>query len=466
MGPACWEVAQLEQLIEAGMSVARFDFSGGDHEGHLACLNRLREAARNKKRDIAVMLDTKGPLICTGLLSSETISLRKGGTLILTSDYSYQGDSQKVACSYPSLTSVPPGQTVLIDDGKLELTVLSVGDGEVSCRIETSAEIGEKMNVRFPGMEVDLPTLTEKDIDDIQNWGCKHGVDFVAATLVRKDSDVSAIRATLSSHPDIKIISKIENLEGLQNYKSILTATDGVMICRSSLGMEIPPEKVFLAQKKLIREANIAGKPIVCASQMLESMLVNPRPTRAECSDVANAVMDGADCVMLDGETARGEHPMACVRFLSRTVCEAEASLNYKSLFQAVRNSTLKEFGTLSISESIASSSVKMAIDIKAKAIIVCSESGSTARQIAKFRPGMPIIVLTTQETTARQCNGMLRGTETKIVQSIHDLGTVVSDTVEAFKAEGVAKNGDPIVVVHGASPVAGATNTMKIEYA
>jgi len=466
MGPACWEVPQLEQLIEAGMSVARFDFSHGDHDGHLACLNRLREAARNKKKDIAVMLDTKGPEIVTGLLSSETISLRKGATLILTSDYSHEGDSQKLAVNYPSLASVSDGQTILIDDGKLELTVLSVGEGEVSCRIETNAEIGAKSTVHFPGMPVDVPTLTEKDIDDIQNWGCKHGVDFIAASLIRKASDISTVRTALSTHPKTKIISKIENLEALQNYQSILSATDGVMICRSSLGMEIPPEKVFLAQKKLIREANIAGKPIVCAAQMLESMLVNPRPTRAECSDVANAVMDGADCVMLSGETARGEHPVGCVRFMSRTVCEAEASLNYKSLFQAVRNSTLKEFGKLSISESIASSSVKTAIDIKAKAIIVCSESGSTARQIAKFRPGMPIIVLTTQETTARQCNGMLRGVQTKIVDNIHDLDTRVSDTVEAFKAEGVAKNGDPIVVVHGASPVAGATNTMKIEYA
>merc|ERR1719503_424032 len=250
--------------------------------------------------------------------------------------------------------------------------------------------------MNLPGVVVDLPTLTEKDINDIQNFGVKHGVDFIAASFVRKASDVHKIREVLGEEgKQIKIICKIENLEGLENYSTILDATDGIMVARGDLGMEIPPEKVFLAQKMMIREANIAGKPVVTATQMLESMVTNPRPTRAECSDVANAVLDGTDCVMLSGETANGEH--------------FEAAVNYDGLYQAVRNSTLAKYGTMTTAESIASSAVKTAIDVGAKAIIVCSESGATARQIAKFRPGMPIIVLTRNGSTARQCYGVVK---------------------------------------------------------
>lgn len=216
----------------------------------------------------------------------------------------------------------------------------------------------------------------------------------------------------------------------------------------------------------MIREANIAGKPVITATQMLESMMMNPRPTRAECSDVANAVMDGTDCVMLSGETANGQRPTESVSVMAKIICEAESSYNYYGFFQAVRNSTLKKYGNFSVSESIACSSVKTAIDIKAKAIIVCSESGVTARQISKFRPGMPITVLTTQDLTARQCHGVLRGVTPKHLDCIVNTDSVVNETVLEFKAAGTAKNGDPIVVVYGASANVGATNTMKIEYA
>merc|ERR1712125_307177 len=216
-------------------------------------------------------------------------------------------------------------------------------------------------------------------------------------------SDVHKIREVLGEGSRTQVICKIENLEGIENYHEILAATDGIMVARGDLGMEIPPEKVFLAQKMMIREANIVGKFVITATQMLESMITNPRPTRAECSDVANAVLDGTDCVMLSGETANGEHFEAAVTIMARTCCEAESSINFDSLYQAVRNSTIKKYGHLSTSESIASSAVKTAIDVNAKAIIVCSESGNTARQIAKFRPGMKVFVLTTQKHTATQ---------------------------------------------------------------
>ena len=249
------------------------------------------------------MLDTKGPEIRSGFFKEgKKIELVKGETIVLTSNYSYKGDSKKLACSYESLAkSVRAGQQILVADGSLVLTVLScdIPAGEVTCRIENNASIGERKNMNLPGVVVDLPTLTEKDINDIVNWGIPNDIDFIAASFVRKAEDVIKIREILGEEgKGIKIICKIENQEGMENYDKILEVTDGIMVARGDLGMEIPPEKVFLAQKMMIRKANIAGKPVVTATQMLESMIANPRPTRAECSDVANAVLDGTDAVM------------------------------------------------------------------------------------------------------------------------------------------------------------------------
>eukprot|EP00565_Helicotheca_tamesis_P002004 CAMPEP_0185728836 /NCGR_PEP_ID=MMETSP1171-20130828/4234_1 /TAXON_ID=374046 /ORGANISM="Helicotheca tamensis, Strain CCMP826" /LENGTH=555 /DNA_ID=CAMNT_0028397583 /DNA_START=107 /DNA_END=1774 /DNA_ORIENTATION=+ len=471
MGPACWEVDQIETLIDAGMNIARFNFSHGDHKGHKACLDRLREAANNKNQNVAVMLDTKGPEIRSGFFANgaKNICLTKGDTLTLTTDYDYKGDSHKIACSYPSLpTSVKPGQSILVADGSLVLTVLNcdVEDGEVQCRIENNAKIGERKNMNLPGVVVDLPTLTEKDIDDIVNFGIKNEVDFIAASFVRKASDVKKIRQILSDNggQQIKIICKIENLEGLQNYPDILRATDAIMVARGDLGMEIPPEKVFLAQKYMIREANIAGKPVVTATQMLESMVNNPRPTRAECSDVANACYDGTDCVMLSGETANGVYFEDAVNVMVRTCCEAESSVNFNTLFQSVRNS-IKKRHSLSAGESIASSAVKTAIDINAKVIVVLSETGATARHIAKFRPGIPVAVLTPNPVVARQSFGILKGCYSFIIDSLDDTDAIIQETVNEIRMVGVANEGDPIVIVAGTTFGMGKTNQIKVEY-
>ena len=420
----------------------------------------------------AVLLDTKGPEIRSGFFAdgAKSITLVKGETLTLTTDYAFKGDAKKLACSYPSLPkSVNPGQKILVADGSLVLTVLSCDEaaGEVETRIDNNAQIGERKNMNLPGVVVDLPTLTEKDIDDIKNWGCKNKVDFIAASFVRKASDVHKIREVLGEEDGhIKIICKIENLEGLENYPEILAATDGIMVARGDLGMEIPPEKVFLAQKYMIREANIAGKPVITATQMLESMISNPRPTRAECSDVANAVLDGTDCVMLSGETANGAFPEAAVSIMARTCVEAERAINFDALYQAVRNSTLSRYGHLSTSESIASSAVKTAVDINAKAIIVASETGATARQIAKFRPQMPVVVLTSSASTARQSFGVLKGTKCMLLHSLEDTHGAINECIESFKRDGIASPGEAVVIVHGHTAQKGATNTMKIEYA
>mmetsp|Transcript_2613 Transcript_2613/g.5321 ORF Transcript_2613/g.5321 Transcript_2613/m.5321 type:complete len:536 (+) Transcript_2613:110-1717(+) len=471
LGPACWEVPQLEQLIDAGMNVARFNFSHGDHEGHKACLDRLRQAAKNMNQNVAVLLDTKGPEIRTGFFANDakSITLTKGETLTLTNDYSYKGDNKKIACSYASLaTSVDPGQSILVADGSLVLTVLSCDEssGEVITRVENNCSIGERKNMNLPGVVVDLPTLTEKDVDDIVNWGIKNGIDFIAASFVRKASDVMLIRKILSDNggDGIKIISKIENQEGLENYLEILQATDGIMVARGDLGMEIPPEKVFLAQKYMIREANIAGKPVVTATQMLESMIKNPRPTRAECSDVANACYDGTDAVMLSGETANGQYFRQAVEIMVRTCSEAESSVNWNELYQSVRNSVRKRY-QLSTSESLASSSVKTAVDIGAKCIIVFSESGTTARHIAKFRPGMPIAVLTPSAQVARQCFGFLKGCYAFVVDSLEETVKLTEEVLRECRVAGIAKVGDPVVIVSGVTFGSGATNQIKVEY-
>lgn len=471
LGPACWSVEELEELIHAGLNVARFNFSHGDHAGHKACLDRLHQAMENTGKKVGVLLDTKGPEIRSGFFAEgNKIQLKKGEEIVLTSDYSFKGDSKKLACSYSELaTSVSPGQSILVADGSLVLTVLScdAGAGEVTCRIENNAAIGERKNMNLPGVIVNLPTLTEKDIDDITNWGIPNKIDFIAASFVRKASDVLKIREVLGpENQGIKIICKIENQEGLENYDEILEVTDGVMVARGDMGMEIPPEKVFLAQKMMIRKANIVGKPVVTATQMLESMIQNPRPTRAECSDVANAVLDGTDAVMLSGETANGEHPTAAVSIMAETCVEAESAINNNALYCAIRNSTLEKFDTLDISESIASSAVKTSIDIHAKAIIVCSESGATAQQVSKFRSGLLTTILTTNEQVARQVYGFCKGCTATVIPSVEKVEESVNSCIAQYKKDGLLADKDAVVVVQGKNKVVGSTNTMRIQYA
>lgn len=459
IGPASWSKEGLGILMDAGMNVARFNFSHGDHKSHGAVLERLREVAKEKSRNIAVLLDTKGPEIRTGFFANgvDKIDLVKGASIILTSDYHFKGDSSKLACSYPQLsTSVKVGQQILCADGSLVLTVLTTDPSmsEVVCRIENNCSIGERKNMNLPGVCVDLPTFTDKDVDDIVKFGIKQGVEFIAASFVRKGEDVKNLKKLLADNNaphHIKIISKIENQEGLQNYDEILKETDGIMVARGDLGMEIPSSKVFLAQKFMIRKANFAGKPVITATQMLESMINNPRPTRAECSDVANAVYDGTDAVMLSGESANGPHFKAAVEVMARTCVEAEGSRNYDALFQSIRNSVIQEYGGLSQGESLASSAVKTAIDIKAKLIVVLSKSGKMASYVSKFRPGVSSVVLTPNLIAARQASGITCGMHSILIDSVTSKWEELIDELNFELINSKMMNaGDLIVVVAG----------------
>jgi pyruvate kinase len=293
-----------------------------------------------------------------------------------------------------------------------------------------------------------------------------HGVDFVAASFVRKASDIDTIREVLGPRGrQIKIIAKIENQEGLENFDAILAKTDGIMVARGDLGMEIPPQKVFLAQKMMIRKCNIAGKPVVTATQMLESMIKNPRPTRAEATDVANAVLDGTDCVMLSGETAGGEYPLESVRTMASICCEAEGAVDYNRLYLAIRNTVMSESNEpLLTAEAIASSAVKTCIDMGAKLLVVLTETGKTPQLVAKYRPQIPVLVLTSGAEIARQCEGVLRGTTARVMGSMIGTNSILMRAADMGRELGWVKPGDSIVAVHGMKDaVSGATNMLKV---
>jgi len=401
LGPSSRTVEDLENLLQAGMSVARFNFSHGTHEYHLETLENLRLASANTGRVCAVLLDTKGPEIRSGaLVDGEPVRLSRGSRIELTTDYAHVGTNAKIAISYEHLArDVKQGDTILMSDGNVMLEVLEtdVTNGTVACECLNDATLGERKNCNLPGVKVDLPTMTEKDLHDIVDFGVAHDVDFIAASFVRKARDVALIRETLrdAGGDAIKIISKVENYEGLCNYDEILDASDGIMVARGDLGMEIPLERIFWVQKMMIRKANLLGKPVITATQMLDSMIAAPRPTRAEATDVANAVLDGTDCVMLSGETAAGAYPREAVEIMAGICEEAEQCVDNYALSKSLLNVTLNGVGgaPLSTIEALASSTVMTAAKTKAACIVVLAANGEAARMITKYRPAVPIVV-------------------------------------------------------------------------
>jgi len=468
LGPACSSVDMLVKLIDTGMNVCRLNFSHGTHESHGQMLDNLRQALAQRPRTyVGVLLDTKGPEIRTGFLEDhKPITVEMGSIIELTTDYSFPGNSTKLAVSYQAIcTSVKVGSKILVADGGLTLTVTEVGDGSVFARAENTFSFGEKKNVSLPGAVIDLPTITDGDINDIVNFGVVQGVDFIAASFVRTADDVRLIRSVLGeAGAHIKIIVKIEDHQGLYNFDEILQETDGVMVARGDMGMAIPPEKVFAAQKMMIRKCNIVGKPVITATQMLESMIKNPRPTRAECSDVANAVLDGTDCVMLSGETANGSFPIEAVDIMHQVCCEAENDLNFHAVYQATRNSSIKYYGKLPAFEAVASAAVGVSLDVGARMIVVLTDTGNTARYVAKYRPSVPIIVYTALEETARQCSGYLKNCKAQVIGSMIGTESILFRAIDIGKQQGWVHKGDAVVCVHGMQEaMPGSTNMLRV---
>jgi len=465
IGPKTQSVEMLGKLVEAGMNVARMNFSHGTHEYHTQTIANLREYLTKSKRMCAIMLDTKGPEIRSGMLKDgQDINLEAGQDFELVNDFEYVGDSKRIGHSYPNLSQfVEVGGTILIDDGLIELSIVSKTDSVVKCKVKNSGALGQTKGINLPGAKVDLPALTERDKKDLE-FGAKQGVDFVAASFVRKASDVAMIREHLKNvgGEGIKIISKIENQEGLQNFDEILIESDAIMVARGDLGVEIPVEKVALAQKMMISKCNLAGKQVVTATQMLDSMISNPRPTRAETTDVANAVFDGSDCVMLSGETAKGKYPIASIETMVSICREAEQVVDYTQTFAALR-AYAKRLGTEDINEAIASSAVKTAFDLKASLVLCLTESGRTARLICKYKPTCPVLCATADERTARQCL-ILRGCYPMVVSSMVGSASLIGRCIATAKVNGLCKVGDVCVVISGMKEgVSGGTNVLRV---
>uniref|UniRef100_A0A8C9XXD8 Pyruvate kinase n=1 Tax=Sander lucioperca TaxID=283035 RepID=A0A8C9XXD8_SANLU len=455
IGPASRSVDMLQEMIKSGMNIARLNFSHGSHEYHAETIKNVREACESfepgsiQYRPIGIALDTKGPEIRTGLIKG--VSLASEEVLWL---------------DYKNITKVVEiGSKIYIDDGLISLQVKEIGSDFLMCEIENGGTLGSKKGVNLPGAAVDLPAVSEKDIQDLQ-FGLEHGVDMVFASFIRKAADVHAVRAVLGEKgKDIKIISKLENHEGVRRFDEIMEASDGIMVARGDLGIEIPTEKVFLAQKMMIGRCNRAGKPITCATQMLESMIKKPRPTRAEGSDVANAVLDGADCIMLSGETAKGDYPLEAVRTQHMIAREAEAAMFHRQVFEDLRRSTpyCKD-----PAEAIAIGAVEASFKSLASGLIVLTGSGRSAHLISRYRPRAPILAVTRNAQTARQAHlyrGIFPVLYTKPAHDVwaEDVDMRVNFAMDMGKARGFFKVGDVVIVLTGWRPGSGYTNTMRV---
>lgn len=461
IGPASESLENLKKLIHAGMNVCRLNFSHGDFEEHGSRIKNIRQAVKETGKNVAILLDTKGPEIRTGKLKEEPIELVQDETLVLTTE-EILGDKNRISITYKDLPrDVQAGSTILIDDGLIGLTVTAIQGNDIVTRIVNGGTIKSKKGVNVPGVKISLPGITEKDANDIV-FGIEQGVDFIAASFVRKASDVLEIRELLEKHNanHIQIISKIENQEGVDNLDEILEVSDGLMVARGDLGVEIPAEEVPLVQKTMIKKCNRAGKPVITATQMLDSMQRNPRPTRAEASDVANAIFDGTDAIMLSGETAAGKYPLESVQTMSRIAERAESALEYREIF--LKQSQSQQ---VSVTEAISQAVANSALDLDAKAIVTSTESGYTARMVSKYRPKAPIIAVTPNEQVIRRL-ALIWGVIPVLGQEAGNTDELIEQAIDSSVQAGYVNLGDLVVITAGV-PVgrSGTTNLIKVHH-
>lgn len=461
IGPASESEEMLEKLIKAGMNVARLNFSHGDHAEHKARIDTIRKVSKRLGKTVAILLDTKGPEIRTHNVKDGLIELEKGSE-VTVSMTEVEGTPEKFSVTYENLINdVEEGSYILLDDGLIELQVKSIdkANGEVLCDVLNTGELKNKKGVNLPGVKVSLPGITDKDADDI-NFGISEGVDFIAASFVRRPSDVLDIRKLLEAkqNKNISIIPKIENQEGIDNIKEILEVSDGLMVARGDMGVEIPPESVPMVQKDLIRQCNKLGKPVITATQMLDSMQRNPRATRAEASDVANAIYDGTDAVMLSGESAAGQYPEEAVKTMRNIAVSAEAAQDYKKLL-----SDRTKLVETSLVNAIGVSVAHTALNLNVKAIVAATESGSTARTISKYRPQSDIIAVTPNAETARQC-ALVWGIFPVVKEGRKTTDALLNNAVATAVETERVQNGDLIIITAGVpTGEKGTTNMMKL---
>ena len=460
LGPATNDVEIMKQLIQNGMEAARINFSHGTYETHAETIAKLKQAREELNAPIPLILDTKGPEIRVKTFKEDKVRLEEDATFTLTTR-EVEGDVNIVSVTYADLPKdVHRGSRILIDDGLIELKVEDITETDVVCEVVNGGVVKSRKGVNLPGVEVNLPSLMEKDIEDLK-FGVENGFDIVAASFIRSAEDVLKIRRVLEENGggQMHIISKIENQQGVENIDKILEASDGIMVARGDLGVEIPPEEVPLVQKILIAKANRIGKPVITATQMLESMVHSPRPTRAEANDVANAIFDGSDAIMLSGETAAGAYPLEAVATMARIALKAESAVDY-----AAKLANTTEPARVNITNAISMAACATAAELKTAAITTVTKSGFTARMISRYRPACPLIASTSDETVWRQMN-LIWGCKPMLYTGELPRGGVFDTALEIAVKSGLLKNGDTVVSALG-MPLgfSGATNTLRVD--
>ena len=460
MGPAVDNEEKLRALMLAGMDAARFNFSHGTHESHLALLTKVKRVRDELGAAVATILDTKGPEIRVKTFASGSVTLTEGATFTLTTR-DVPGDESCVSVTYSNLhNELKPGCRVLIDDGLIELRVEEVRGQDIVCTVVCGGPLSSNKSINIPDVHIQLPSLTEKDKEDLR-FAVEQDFDFVAASFVRKASDVEDIRACLKEYggEHIRIISKIENSEGVENLDEIIAASDGLMVARGDLGVEIPAYEVPILQKTMIKKTSMAGKPVITATQMLDSMIRNPRPTRAEVSDVANAVFDGTSCVMLSGETASGKYPLEAVQTMVDTIRAAELATDYWGRFRRFEFKPGRD-----INDAVTHASCQTAMDLEADAILTPTQTGHTARMISRFRPACPIVAFTTTERARRQL-AISWGVRPLLAGYVDSTDRLFSMCVQSALKEGAVESGQMVVITAGIPiGLAGSTNLIKAQ--
>lgn len=459
IGPASESVPVLKEMIAAGMTVARLNMAHGELEEHSARIRNIREAAKALNTFIPVMIDIKGPEVRIGKLKDDLAVLKTGERLTLTTE-EILGDASRISVNYAEMTEVvKPGDRILIDDGMIDLNVEEVQGPDMVCRIVSGGSLKSRKGVNLPGIITTLPGVTERDIKHI-HFGLSENVEMIAASFVRNGDDIREIRGILQSNngSSVQIISKIENGEGMENLDDIIEASDGIMVARGDLGVEVPIEDVPMMQRDMIERCNRAGKPVIVATHMLESMQVNPRPTRSEVSDVANAVLQGADVVMLSGESAAGKYPVESVRMMAAVAGKAETMIAYGDEFK--RKASWQRTG---VTEVVSQSAVNASLMLEASAIIAATESGFTARMISKHRPSAPIIAVTPNEDVLAKIS-LYAGVFPVLGERVGSTDEMFESATRGALATGHIQPGDTVVLCAGI-PIwqKGTTNLIKV---
>ncbi|HEV2396952.1 MAG TPA: pyruvate kinase [Candidatus Sulfotelmatobacter sp.] len=458
IGPSCNTESAMRELLRLGMDIARLNFSHGTHEDHAHNIQRLRRAAQREGRTVCILQDLQGPKIRTGLLEQRKPVFLKSGSIVTITPQPIPGNATRISTTFPNLArELRPGARILLSDGLIELCVRSLRGKDVLCDVINGGMLGEHKGINLPGIALSIPALTEKDKRDLE-FGLKHGIDAIAQSFVRTAADVRETRKIIASHSsDIPVIAKLEKPQAIDHLEEILAVADGIMVARGDLGVEVAPEKVPVIQKHVIRRAAAWRKPVITATQMLESMIENPRPTRAEASDVANAIFDGTDAVMLSAETASGKYPRESVSIMSRIIIEAESNIG--DLGQIRRR---REPRGLSVAETICEAIAHAAEDLPMGAIAIFTETGNTARMISKYRPKVPIYAFTHIEPVVHRLN-LYWGIHPVRCRQPRSVEQMVQTAEQVLVSSGLLKPKDVLGVVAGTRQSSGSTNLMRL---